>query len=193
MKSSQVRDLARRYSTGKLSQESYRSQRRSLIDSITGDQVQLAYRQDERVAAARPRFNTKFLGLVMVAIVVAGICVVLFLRHGKGEGGAQAATTQAATAAPAPPPAPGPDLVRSFVETDDWSDMSVQNFERHWQSIGADEQAKAKDSPVYSRLVSAVRQQIDAEKAVAGSDSANDAHLMELQKLAKTLGISAGS
>lgn len=191
MKSSQVRDLARRYSTGKLSQESYRSQRRSLIDSITGDQVQLTYRQDERVKSARPRFNTKFLGLVMVAIVVAGIFVVLFLRHNaKGEGGAQAATAQAPAAAP---PAPGPDLVRSFVETDDWSDMSVKNFELHWQSIGSDEQAKAKDSPVYGRLVSAVRQQIDAEKAVAGSDSANDAHLTELQKLAKILGVTAGS
>ena len=71
--------------------------------------------------------------------------------------------------------------------------VSVKNFELHWQNIGSDEQAKAKDSPVYSRLVSAVRQQIDAEKAVAGSDSANDAHLTELQKLAKILGVTAGS
>ena len=192
MKSSQVRDLARRYATGKLSQESYRSQRRSLIDSITDDRVQLAYRQDEH-AAARPRFNTKLLGLVMVAVVVAGICVVLFLRHSaKGQGGAQAAAAHA-PAVPIAPPAPGPDLVRSFVETDDWSDNSTKNFERRWESLGADEQAKAKDSPVYSRLVSAVRQQIDAEKAVAGSDGANDAHLLELQKLAKTLGVTAGS
>lgn len=190
MKYSQVRDLARRYATGKLSQESYRSQRRSLIDSITDDRVQLAYRQDER-AAARPRFNTKLLGLVMVTVVVAGICVVLFLRYSaKGQGGAQAAAAHT-SAVPVAPPAPGPDLVRSFVETDDWSDTSTKNFERRWESLGADEQAKAKDSPVYSRLVSAVRQQIDAEKAVAGSDGANDAHLLELQKLAKTLGVTA--
>lgn len=190
MKSSQVRDLARRYATGKLSQESYRSQRRSLIDSITANEVPLAYRQDER-PAARPRVNTKMLGVVMVAIVAAGICLVLFLRHGAKTRGAQAAT--AATAGPAaPPPAPGPDLVQQFMDTDDWSDGSLQNFERRWLSLGADEQAKARDSATYPRLVSAVRLQVTSEKAVAGDEAAKDMHLMELQKLAKTLGVSAG-
>ena len=190
MKSSQVRDLARRYATGKLSQESYRSQRRALIDSITADQVHLAYRQDARPVSARTRVNTRFLGLVMVTIVVAGICLVLFLRHNGKAHGAQAA---AANAAPViPPPAPGPDLVQQFMDTDDWTDGSMQNFERRWANLGADEQAKAKDSTNYPRLLSAVRLQITSEKAVAGDEAAKDMHLAELQKLAKTLGVSAG-
>jgi hypothetical protein len=191
MRSSQVRDLARRYATGKLSQESYRSQRRSLIDSITDDRVPLAYRQDVRMAAARPRFNIKLLGLAMVAIVVAGVCAALFLRHSaKGQGGAQAPAQ--AAAAPALVPHPGPDLVHSYVETDDWTDSSLRNFEHRWDALGPDEQTKARDNPVYGRLTSEVRQQIDSEKAVAGSDGAADAHLVELQKLAKILGVSAG-
>lgn len=191
MKYSQVRDLARRYATGKLSQENYRSQRRSLIDSITGGEVQLAYRNDER-AKARKRPGAKLLGLAAAVLVAAGIGTVLLVRHashGRGPGSVQAATTAAAI--PAALPAPGPDLVRSFVETDDWSDGSLQIFERRWDNLGTDEQAKAKDSPVYGRLLSAVRQQVDSEKAVAGSDAAGDAHLTELQKLAKTLGAGA--
>ncbi|HEY1991568.1 MAG TPA: hypothetical protein VGH71_03835 [Gammaproteobacteria bacterium] len=190
MKSSQVRDLARRYATGKLSQESYRSQRRSLIDSITTDRMHLAYRQDERAVAARPRFNTKLLGVAMVAILVAGICGILFLRHGGKAHGAQAAT--APNAPVAPPPAPGPDLVQQFVDTDDWTDGNIQNFERRWTSLSADEQAKAKGSSTYPRLVSAVRLQITSEKAVAGDAAAKDPHLAELQKLSKTLGVTAG-
>jgi hypothetical protein len=190
MKSSQVRDLARRYATGKLSQENYRNQRRSLIDAITGGGVQLSYREEER-KAARPRFNSKLLGLTVVVLIAAGIGVVLVLKH---SGAAHASgTAQAAPAsAPVVPPAPGPALVHTFLDADDWTDVSLQSFTRRWQGLGPDEQAKARDSLMYPRLVSEVRQQVDSEKAVAGSDSAGDAHLAELQKLAKTLGVTAG-
>jgi hypothetical protein len=192
VKSSQVRDLARRYATGKLSQENYRNQRRLLIDSVTGDRVLLAYREDERTKIGRPRSNTRLLGLTVAVLIGAGIAAVLVLRHNaRVQATAQASAAQAATVAP--PPAPGPSLVKVFVEADDWTDSSLQTFERRWQSLGADEQAKAKDSLMYPRLVSGVHQQINAEKAVAGNATASDAHLMELQKLAKTLGVGAGS
>lgn len=186
MKSSQVRDLARRYATGKLSQESYRSQRRSLIDSITGGGVQLSYREDER-AAARPRFSGKLVGVaVLGAILVLAVAVVVVKRSSHGS----SARAAAAVAVPAaPPPAPGPELVRTFVEANDWSDSSLQSFERRWDGLGMDGQSAARDSLMYPRLVSGVRQQIDSEKAVASG--AGDAHLVELQKMAKTLGLPA--
>jgi hypothetical protein len=190
MKSSQVRDLARRYATGKLSQENYRSQRRSLIDSVTGGAVQLAYREDER-KVMRPRFNSKLLGLTVVVLIAAGIGVVLVLKH-SGAAHASGAAQAATALVPVAPPAPGPALVRTFVDADDWTDGSLQSFTRRWQGLGPDEQTKAKDSLTYPRLVSEIREQIDSEKAVAGSNGAGDAHLMELQKLAKTLGVSAG-
>jgi hypothetical protein len=189
MKSSQVRDLASRYATGKLSQESYRSQRRALIDSITAGGAQLAYRSDER-AVAKPRSKVRPLGIAVVVLIAGGIGAALLLRHSDRvhtPGGVQAATV----AAPVAVAAPGPDLVRTFVETDDWTDGSLRNFERRWDGLGVDEQAKAKDSPVYGRLMSEVRQQVDSEKAVAGGDAGSDAHLVELQKLAKTLGVAA--
>jgi hypothetical protein len=193
MKSSQVRDLARRYATGKLSQESYRSQRRSLIDSITGGSVALAYRE-EKPAAKRSRFDSKLLGLTVVVLIVVGVGVVLAIKHSNAAHASGSGATQAAVAPAAPvlPQAPGPALVRTFVDADDWTDGSLQSFSRRWQSLGSEEQAKAKDSVKYPRLVSEVRQQIDSEKAVAGSNSAGDAHLMELLKLAKTLDVTAG-
>jgi|GEM_PF-6995116 len=194
MRSSQVRDLARRYATGKLSQESYRSQRRSLIDSITGGTVALAYRE-EKPPVKRPRFDSKLVGLTVVVLIAVGVGVVLAIKrsdaaHAPASGTAQAAV---APAAPVVPQAPGPALVHTFVDADDWTDGSLQSFERRWQSLGTDEQAKAKDSLTYPRLVSEVRQQIDSEKAVTGSNSAGDAHLTELLKLAKILGVNAGS
>ncbi|HEY1774396.1 MAG TPA: hypothetical protein VGH91_14500 [Gammaproteobacteria bacterium] len=192
MKASQVRDLARRYATGKLSQESYRSQRRTLIDSITGGSVQLSYRE-EKPAAKRPRFDSKLLGLTVVVLLLVGVGVVLAIKHSNAAHASGVAQAAVAPAAPVTPPAPGPALVRSFVDADDWTDGSLQNFERRWQSLGSDEQAKAKDSLTYPRLMSEVHQQIDSEKAVAGSNSAGDAHLVELQRLAKTLGVGAGS
>jgi len=191
VKSSQVRDLARRYATGKLSQENYRNQRRSLIDSITGGGVQLSYREEVRARTARPRFDTKLLGIAVAALIAAGIAAVLLLRHNaRVQVSSQAAAAQAAAAAT--PPAPGPNLVRVFVEADDWTDSSLQTFERRWQGLGPDEQTKAKDSLMYPRLVSGVHQQIDAEKAVGGAGNVGDPHLMELQKLAKMLGDGAG-
>jgi len=189
VRSSQVRDLARRYATGKLSQESYRSQRRALIDAITGGGMPLAYREEER-AAKRSRFNSRLFGLTAVVLIAAGMGVVLVVKHSSARhaSGVQPAMPPAA---PATPLAAGPALVRTFIDADDWTDGSLQSFGRRWQSLGSDEQAKAKDSLMYPRLVSEVRQQIDSEKAVAGSNSAGDLHLMELQKLAKTLGVSA--
>jgi hypothetical protein len=191
MRSSQVRDLARRYATGKLSQESYRSQRRSLIDSITGGGVALTYRE-EKPAVSRPRFDSKLLGLTVVVLIAVGVGVVLAIKHSNSAHASGVAQAAVAPAAPVTPPAPGPALVRTFVDADDWTDGSLQSFSRRWQSLGVDEQAKAKESLTYPRLVSEVRQQIDSEKAVAGSDAASDAHLMELQKLAKTLGVTGG-
>lgn len=191
MKSSQVRDLARRYATGKLSQENYRSQRRLLIDSITGGQQPLAYRQEP--AGSRKRINAKYLSVAVVVLIAAGLGGVLLLRHPAKTHTAAAGTAAPPAIVPPPlPPAPGPELVRSFVETNDWSDGSLENFSRRWQGLSTDDQAEARDSLMYPRLVSAVRQQIDSEKAVAGGLGSPDAHLTELQKMAKTLGV-AGS
>lgn len=185
MKSSQVRDLARRYAAGQLSQENYRGQRRTLIDSIASGQQPLAY-QEMRVKV--PGRNTR-MKLIAVAVVAVLLVAVAFKLGWKTLRGSRKTGAPAASAAFVPPPlpAPGPDLVNSFVETNDWTDPSLQDLENRWTALPSTDQGKARDSMMYPRLVTNLRQQITSEKAVANGGP--DPHLAELTKLAKTLDI----
>ncbi len=183
MKSSQVRELARRYATGQLNQESYRSQRRTLIDAVAGGQQSLAYKENGNGVSMR-RTGIKFLALSVVAALVAGVVISMLLKNGDST---RHSTTHPVAAPAAAPVAPGPGLVRTFVDADDWTDMSLESFSRRWNALSADEQAKARDSLMYPRLISDLRQQITSEKAVAGTGA--DLHLTALQKMAKTLGV----
>ena len=192
MRSSPVRDLARRYAAGQLSQENYRSQRRLLIDSIATGSQPLTYRDDENTTVVR-RGSVKLVAIGVVVAVLAAAVLFIALRSG---GLHKKAGAPAVAAAPAPlPPAPGPALVSTFVDANDWTDGSLETLMRHWGDLPADEQTKARDSLDYPRLVSDLRQQITSEKAMLGLGGAgtSGAHLAELQKTAKTLGIPAGS
>ena len=186
MKSSQVRELARRYATGQLNQENYRSQRRTLIDAVTDGRQSLVYKENGNGVALR-RSGVKFLALSVVAALVAGVVISMLLKNNAANRQATAHPTQVVAAPAGLPPAPGPTLVRTFVETNDWTDASLDSFSRRWSTLDTGEQAKARGSMMYPRLVADLHQQITSEKAVAGSGA--DAHLMALQKMAKTLGI----
>jgi hypothetical protein len=189
MRSSQVRELARRYATGQLNQENYRSQRRMLIDAVTGGQQALNYKEGPNGVTPR-RMGIRLLALSVAAVLVAGVVVSMVLKNNNPARPAALRSVPAvAAAAPVPAPAPGPALVRTFVDTDDWTDGSLDSFSRRWTALSSDEQTKARASTMYPRLLSDLRQQITSEKAVAGS-LASDPHLTALQKMAKTLGAS---
>jgi len=191
MKSSQVRELARRYAAGQLNQENYRSQRRALIDAVTTGQQPLVYKEMQAANSIR-RGGAKLLSLAVVALVAIGIAVSLAL---KSSGGAHGVTAKAPAPVPVTPvgtpPSPGPALVRTFVEANDWNDGSLDTFTHRWVSLPTGEQSKARDSLMYPRLVSELRDQITSEKAVSGGSA--DPHLATLQKMAKALGVSSTS
>lgn len=191
MRSSPVRDLARRYAAGQLSQENYRSQRRLLIDSISSGAQALTYRDDENTTVVR-RGSIKLVAIGLVVAVLAGAVLFIALRSGglHRKDAAPAIATQPAL----PPPAPGPALVSTFVSANDWTDGSLESLLRRWDDLSSDEQTKARDSLDYPRLVSDLRQQIASEKAMLGLGGAgtSGAHLAELQKVAKILGIPPG-
>ncbi len=187
MKSSQIRELARRYATGQLNQENYRSQRRTLIDAVANGQQPLTYKENGNAVSIR-RAGLKLLVMGVVAVLVAGVVISMLLKSGDSSHH-QTARQAAAMAAqpPALPPAPGPGLVHTFVDADDWTDGSLESFARRWSALPADEQAKARASLMFPRLVSDLRQQITSERAVAAGGA--DLHLAALQKVAKTLGV----
>lgn len=191
MKSSQVRELARRYAAGQLNQESYRSQRRALIDAVTGGQQPLVYKEMQTANSMR-RGGTKLLALAVVALLAIGIAVSLTLKNSGGAHGGTAKVPAPAPATPAAPPlSPGSALVRTFVEANDWNDESLETFTHRWADLPTNEQSKARDSLMYPRLVSELRDQITSEKAVAGGGA--DPHLATLQKMAKALGVTGAS
>lgn len=188
MKSSPIRDLARRYAAGELSQENYRSQRRALIDAVTSGKQPLAYREDNNQGAGRPG-NLKLLALAASAVLVM---VVVFTVAWKASGNHHdAPRTESLPPATISAPTPGPALVRGFVETNDWDDPSLGDFVHEWRDLTADEQAKARASLLYPRLESELRQQITSERAMAGTGTGpqSDPHLAQLQKMAQTLGV----
>lgn len=188
MKSSPVRDLARRYAAGQLSQENYRSQRRLLVDSISSGAQPLTYRDDENISVSR-RGSIKLVAIGLVVVVLAAAVLFIAFR----SGGMHKKTAAPATVVAPPPPAPGPELVSTFVSANDWTDGSLESLIRHWNDLTTDEQTKARDSLDYPRLVSDLRQQVASEKAMLGIGGAgvSDAHLTELQRTAKALGIPA--
>ena len=186
MKSSQVRELARRYATGQLNQENYRSQRRALIDAVTNGRQALVYKESGNGLMLR-RSGIKFLAMSVVAALVAGVVISMLLKNTTANRQTAARPVVATPAPMVPAPAPGAGLVHTFIDANDWTDSSLENFSRRWSTLPADEQAKARGSMMYPRLVSELRQQITSEKAVAGNSA--DPHLMALQKMAKTLGV----
>lgn len=191
MKSSQVRDLARRYAAGQLNQENYRSQRRALIDSITGGQQPLVYKEVQATNSRR-RGGIKLLALAVVAVVAIGVAASLALRSSGGTHASAAKMPSTAPAGPVTPPSsPGPALVRTFVEANDWNDSSLDTFTHRWVALAIDEQTKARDSLMYPRLISELRDQITSEKAVSGGGA--DPHLATLQKMAKALGMTGAT
>ena len=189
MKSSQVRDLARRYAAGQLSQENYRSQRRALIDSVAQGGEALVYKE-MAVRLPGKRARLKLAAAAVVAVLLAAIAVKLTWK--ATHPARQAADkTAPGTFVPPPLPAPGPDLVRGFVETNDWTDTSLESLAHRWQTLSAEDQGKARESTMYPQLVSELRQQITSEKALMAGANGPDAHLMELNKVAKDLAIPA--
>jgi len=186
MKSSQIRELARRYATGQLNQENYRSQRRALIDAVTSGRESLHYKEGPNGVSPR-RMGIRLLALGVAAVLVAGVVASVLLKNNDSARRTVERPTAAAMAA-IPAPASGPALVRTFVETDDWTDSSLDSFTHRWKDLPTDEQTKARASMMYPRLLSDLRQQIASEKAVAGSGA--DPHLSALEKMAKTLGTS---
>jgi len=191
MKSSPVRDLARRYAAGELSQESYRNQRRALISAITNGSQPLTYRDDDPAGSVHIG-RIKLLGLAAAAVLVlATVFVVSWRAVDRQHAHANPANADAAPAAPDTPAAPGPALVRSFVETNDWADASVEDFVRDWHKLTADDQTRARASLLYPRLESQLREQISSERAMAGAGTSMqaDPHLAQLLKMAQTLGI----
>jgi Short C-terminal domain len=190
MKPSPIRELARRYASGELSLDEYRAQRRRLIDGVTSGIQKLEYGGP----SSPHREQSYYLRLSSgIALLVAATAVGMFLWVHHIHKFKQS-TLQSINAAES-----GPILVRSFIETNDWSDASIMQFLRHWKALPSDEQKAASQSYLFPRLLSQLGEQIASQQAVVdlaadGSNNADPAsiHLAHLQQLASSLAAKPG-
>ena len=187
MKSSSIRELARHYATGELSLDEYRAQRRTLIDAVTSGRAQIEYRDGYSVRVWNQRFSWAF--FVPVAAIILVLATSLLWRATlKPHTPHDHSISVSAAGAPLLPT--GISLVHDFVKTNNWDDASLEQFMRGWRALQPAAQNAARQSYLYPRLISELREQITAQQAMAamGADSdADSAHLAHLQKMAKLL------
>jgi hypothetical protein len=189
MKPSRIRELARRYAAGELSLDDYRAQRRKLIDGITTGLLTLEY-GELSVARDNQPYLRWFSGITLLLIAI-GISVFTWIEHTHRVDQTNVQTRTL--------PESGPGLVRTFIETNDWSDSSLMQFLQRWKTLSLREQKAAYNSYLYPRLLSQLREQIASQQAVvdltAGDIHASDTariHLAHLQQLSATLGVEPG-
>jgi hypothetical protein len=185
MKPSRIRELARRYAAGEISLDEYRAQRRKLIDGVTTGLLKLEY-GEVTVVHGKRHDRQWFLGIAVLLMATGfGIFVWIEHTHRVNQPAAQINTL----------PESGPTLVRSFIETNDWSDASLMQFLQRWTALSSREQQAAYHSYLFPRLLSQLHQQIASQQAVvdlaAGNKLATEtaaSHLAHLQQLSATLG-----
>ncbi len=184
MKSSLIRDLARRYAAGELSLDEYRTQRRDLVDAITTGNHRLEYGEP----ALKPILRIRLLWLITVLLVLAVTAGFVTSRWlGNSHKPQQRVHAPSVT---------GPMLVRAFLEANDWSDTSLDHFMRRWKALPVSEQQAARHSYLFPRLAAQLQEQIISQEAMVSltpKTGKATAHLARLQRVAIKLGVSLGN
>jgi len=186
MKPSRIRELARRYAAGELSLDEYRAQRRNLIDGVAAGLLKLEY-GELSVARDKQPYLRWFSGIALLLTAI-GIGIFVWMEHTHRVDQPNAQTRIL--------PESGPALVRTFIETNDWSDASLMQLLQRWKALSTREQKAAYHSYLFPRLLSQLHEQIASQQAVvdlsAGDKHASDPasiHLVHLQQLSATLGV----
>ena len=171
MNRSQLRRLARDYAAGRLEHDEYIQRRAELIDGIVAGDIVIESSADSTadftpVDSGTSSFRATPLPLIVGACIVVAI---LWLFFAGGEDPVRER------------PVPGEDvagkrvsaarvLVEEFLATRDWSGESLTAFRDSWNALTPNEQAQARAAPWFRRLAEALREEINAHKALAEFD-----------------------
>lgn len=190
MKSSPLRDLARRYAAGNLPLSDYRAQRSRLIDSYVSGQQEINYRETRPVVLVTPRVWLRWSligGLGLFAVMLVSAYVLLPERPGMPE------TKQPAVERdnPGQTTDPGTVLLEDFLRTGKWDDADLQQLETRWFELTAFQREGARRSLWYRRLEAEIRRRMKEQRVLADINGMPDAQLREarLRTFAQRLGI----
>lgn len=176
MNRSQLRRMARDYATGRLEYDEYVRERRDLIDGIESGQIAIESRPDAAGEFHSPRsIEQKIRATPLPLIIGAGVLIAViwaFLAPPE-TGGPSPENTDADIAQPGSRVSAARQLVEDFLVTRDWSSKSLGEFRDSWNALTPNEQAEARAAPWFRRLAEALREEINAHKALAEIDGSS--------------------
>ena len=173
MNKSQLRHLAREYASGRLEHDEYLRARVAMIDAIVAGDVAIDSSAAGAGRFAAPPPDERRERATPVPWIVGGVAIIVivwaFLSSQQTDVPDPASTTKV-------DPAPGLRvtgarvLVQDFLATRDWSKESLTRFRDLWNALTPNEQAEARAAPWFRRLAEALREEINAHKALAEFD-----------------------
>lgn len=156
MKVSQLRDLTRKYASGRISREEYLAERKRMLDAITSGEETARYRELEPDTGADGERRLPRSRTLIAASLLIFLLLVAFATHLLSNGPAED-TRSSADSAPAPEN-PAIVLIREFNDQDDWSANALSALENDWNKLSAAQRTTARNSVPYRRL----RREVDA-------------------------------
>jgi len=191
---STLRSLARDYANGTLDKDTYRKERTGYIDALLAGEVSLRPQQPppaqstqdtfaggvtlkkSKIPETIPRSNPdkqKLIWLVAgIGIVLVVIIVVLLIPSGQPETTTVPSPSVTETVTPAPVPveivsAAAPDLIKTFLTQNIWSETSMDTFVSDWNAIPDPEKAGISNTGEYSQLTSSIVKKLVEERALS--------------------------
>lgn len=173
MNRSQLRRLARDYATGRLEHDEYALLRDELIDGIVTGKIAIESspaQTGDFTVAQRPERSTRSAPLPLIigaCVVIAIIWAFLASRETMMPG---AGDQTDARQLPGRRVSAARILVEEFLTTRNWSTENLAEFRDNWNALTPNEQAEARAASWFRRLSEALREEINAHRALAEFD-----------------------
>ncbi len=194
---SQVRALAWRLSSGEISWADYQERRATLVNAILNGEQTLEYKKpvvsedattpkhhdteqvfiDVEAMERPPSRLPAYIAIGVLAVVLLGVGWILW----------QSSEPPVVASAPVLDLGPGESLLDKFVREGEWSGQTVAALTQDWQQLSGEAKAATKNSAIWRRMQSQLRDQINQQRILMSVDETGEAealleHLQALQR-----------
>jgi septal ring-binding cell division protein DamX len=208
MEKSQLRRLAIDFAQGEVDHDSYVRERTELIDAIVSGQMVIE--RELPIAPKRPKpkeppppdmADTMELAAVAAparlkpAHIVVGGIIIAVIAGVLLSGGEEPPPPPPVIVQPDPPTASSEPaaklLIDKFLAANYWGEDGLNSFARKWDELTDAQREDARSAPWFRPLTTALKQEINAQRALAGLDGGESTRSKgrRLVDFAKTLGV----
>lgn len=187
MTSDTLRELSRRYATGDIDRDTYRTRRRQLIEDVVAGNVELVpyhrpepdaptvfpYDEDDGdttqeiappLPVPQPGGSRRAAGayaLIGAIILVTGLVAWWFARPAGDDAAGVATPVQREASAEIA-------LLENFLAAQSWSAENLEQFAKAWEALDPAARARLRDADAMRRLAEVILAQIATENALIG-------------------------